>query len=159
LPRAGKLDSGPRVKDLGMGRRCATMKPNDELEPTVFVIFGGAGDLTSRKLVPALFDLSQDRSLPAYFSVLAIDRVDLSDGTLRRRQEIRMPLHSEERCMAGICQTSPISAGRFHLVIPRSLLRGQSFLVPSGAWQTRGRRPSERERTVRGKSTTVLSFP
>jgi glucose-6-phosphate 1-dehydrogenase len=34
------------------------MKPNDQLEPTVFVIFGGAGDLTWRKLVPALFDLS-----------------------------------------------------------------------------------------------------
>ena len=33
-------------------------KPNDQLEPTVFVIFGGAGDLTWRKLVPALFDLS-----------------------------------------------------------------------------------------------------
>jgi glucose-6-phosphate 1-dehydrogenase len=30
------------------------MKTNDELEPTVFVIFGGAGDLNWRKLVPAL---------------------------------------------------------------------------------------------------------
>ena len=29
------------------------MKPNEPLEPTVFVIFGGAGDLTWRKLVPA----------------------------------------------------------------------------------------------------------
>ena len=58
---------------------------NDHLEPTVFVIFGGAGDLTWRKLVPALFDLSQDRSLPADFSVIAVDRVDLSDETLRRR--------------------------------------------------------------------------
>ena len=43
------------------------MKTNDQLEPTVFVIFGGAGDLTWRKLVPALFDLSQDRSMPANF--------------------------------------------------------------------------------------------
>ncbi len=61
------------------------MIANDHLEPTVFVIFGGAGDLTWRKLVPALFDLSQDRSLPADFSVIAVDRVDLSDETLRRR--------------------------------------------------------------------------
>lgn len=45
------------------------------------------------------------------------------------------------------------------LVIPRSLLRGQSFLVPSGVWRTRGTMQSERERTVRGKSTTTLSFP
>jgi glucose-6-phosphate 1-dehydrogenase len=61
------------------------MKPSDHPEPTVFVIFGGAGDLTWRKLVPALFDLSQDRSMPADFSVIAVDRVDLSDDKLRRR--------------------------------------------------------------------------
>ena len=61
------------------------MNPNDQLEPTVFVIFGGAGDLTWRRLVPALFDLSQDRSLPADFSVIAVERVVLSDDTLRRR--------------------------------------------------------------------------
>ena len=58
---------------------------SDQPDPTVFVIFGGAGDLTWRKLVPALFDLSQDRSLPADFAVLAVDRADLSDDQLRRR--------------------------------------------------------------------------
>jgi len=62
-----------------------SMKPTDQLEPTVFVIFGGAGDLTWRKLVPALFDLSQDRSVPANYSIIAVDRVDLSDEKLRRR--------------------------------------------------------------------------
>ncbi len=61
------------------------MKTNDQLEPTVFVIFGGSGDLTWRKLVPALFDLSQDRSMPAHFSVIAVGRADLSDDKLRRR--------------------------------------------------------------------------
>jgi glucose-6-phosphate 1-dehydrogenase len=61
------------------------MKTNDQLEPTVFVIFGGAGDLTWRKLVPALFDLSQDRSLPALFAIIAVDRIKLGDDALRRR--------------------------------------------------------------------------
>jgi glucose-6-phosphate 1-dehydrogenase len=61
------------------------MNTNDQLQPTVFVIFGGAGDLTWRKLVPALFDLYQGRSMPAHFSVIAVDRVDLSDEKLRRR--------------------------------------------------------------------------
>jgi len=61
------------------------MKPNDQLEPTVFAIFGGAGDLTWRKLVPALFDLSQDRSMPLRFSIIGVDRVQLSDDELRRR--------------------------------------------------------------------------
>jgi glucose-6-phosphate 1-dehydrogenase len=61
------------------------MKMTEQLDPTVFVIFGGAGDLTWRKLVPALFDLSQDRSMPANFSIIAVDRVASSDEALRRR--------------------------------------------------------------------------
>ncbi|MDD5544216.1 MAG: glucose-6-phosphate dehydrogenase [Acidobacteriia bacterium] len=61
------------------------MKTNDQLEPTVIVIFGGAGDLTWRKLVPALYDLSRDRSMPARFSIIVVDRVDLSEEKLRRR--------------------------------------------------------------------------
>jgi glucose-6-phosphate 1-dehydrogenase len=60
-------------------------KTEVNLEPTVFIIFGGAGDLTWRKLIPALFDLSQDRSMPACFSVIAVDRVAMSDEKLRRR--------------------------------------------------------------------------
>jgi glucose-6-phosphate 1-dehydrogenase len=61
------------------------MKTSDQLEPTVFVIFGGAGDLTWRKLIPALFDLSQDRSLPPQFAIIAVDRVKFSDSQLRKR--------------------------------------------------------------------------
>jgi glucose-6-phosphate 1-dehydrogenase len=61
------------------------MKTNDPLEPTVFVIFGGGGDLTWRKLVPALFDLSQVRSLPANYSIIAVDRLAMSDEALRTR--------------------------------------------------------------------------
>ncbi len=61
------------------------MKSPDSFEPTVFAIFGGAGDLTWRKLIPALFDLSQDRNLPAQFAIIAIDRMKLSDRQLRQR--------------------------------------------------------------------------
>jgi glucose-6-phosphate 1-dehydrogenase len=61
------------------------MKTTDQLDPTIFVIFGGAGDLTWRKLIPALFDLSQDRSLPAKFEIIAVDRIKLGDAALRHR--------------------------------------------------------------------------
>jgi len=33
------------------------MKTTEGLDPIIFVIFGGAGDLAWRKLIPALFDL------------------------------------------------------------------------------------------------------
>ena len=59
------------------------MKATETILPTVFAIFGGAGDLTWRKLVPALFDLSFDRSMPFHFSIIVIDRIELTDDHLR----------------------------------------------------------------------------
>jgi len=61
------------------------MEINDRLEPNIFVIFGGAGDLTWRKLMPALFDLSQSHSIPFHFAIIAVDRVPLSEAALRKR--------------------------------------------------------------------------
>jgi glucose-6-phosphate 1-dehydrogenase len=42
--------------------------------PTIFVIFGGAGDLTWRKLIPSLFDLHRDGRMPRRFAIMAVDR-------------------------------------------------------------------------------------
>ena len=61
------------------------MKTADRLDPTVFVIFGATGNLTLRKLIPALFDLSLDRSLPSQFAIIAVGRIELGDDALRRR--------------------------------------------------------------------------
>ena len=61
------------------------MKSKEQLEPNVFVIFGGAGDLAWRKLIPALFDLFLSRSVPDQYSIIAVDRVELSDAALRSR--------------------------------------------------------------------------
>ncbi|MDB6093261.1 MAG: zwf, partial [Verrucomicrobia bacterium] len=35
--------------------------------PTVIVIFGASGDLTARKLIPAIYNLAHDGLLPADF--------------------------------------------------------------------------------------------
>jgi len=61
------------------------MDSKSKLEPTIFVIFGGGGDLTWRKLVPALFDLSQDRSMPDQFAIIGVDMQPLGDEELRKR--------------------------------------------------------------------------
>jgi glucose-6-phosphate 1-dehydrogenase len=47
--------------------------------PTVLVIFGATGDLTRRKLVPALWHLYRNKQLPALFQVVGFSRQDLSD--------------------------------------------------------------------------------
>jgi glucose-6-phosphate 1-dehydrogenase len=53
--------------------------------PTAVIIFGAAGDLTRRKLVPALFNLFLDKVLPEQFTLIGLDRVPLTDDELRRR--------------------------------------------------------------------------
>lgn len=61
------------------------IKPmNDLLKPTVFAIFGGVGDLAWRKLVPALFDLSQENIIPSHFSIITISHHELTDHDLRK---------------------------------------------------------------------------
>src|SRR5579862_5518068 len=49
------------------------------------VIFGASGDLTKRKLMPALFRLAYDRRLPAGFAVVGISRTPLSDEQFRQK--------------------------------------------------------------------------
>ena len=55
--------------------------------PCIVVIFGASGDLTKRKLVPALFRLSQERLLPAEFAIVGISRSPLSDEEFRNRMK------------------------------------------------------------------------
>ena len=59
------------------------MRTNNQPEPTIFAIFGGTGDLAWRKLIPALFDLSRDRSMPVNFSILVLGRGKVTDDKLR----------------------------------------------------------------------------
>jgi glucose-6-phosphate 1-dehydrogenase len=51
--------------------------------PIIIVIFGGAGDLTWRKLIPSLFDLFRAGRMPAQFAILALDRMPFRDADLR----------------------------------------------------------------------------
>lgn len=53
-------------------------------EPCFFVIFGGGGDLSWRKLVPALYNLYLDRSLPDDFAILGTGRKEMNDDEFRR---------------------------------------------------------------------------
>src|SRR6267378_6705367 len=52
--------------------------------PCAIVIFGASGDLTHRKLIPALFDLFQAGLLSKHFAVLGFSRSQLSNDEFRR---------------------------------------------------------------------------
>jgi glucose-6-phosphate 1-dehydrogenase len=53
-------------------------------DPTVFVIFGGAGDLAWRKLIPALYNLFLDKWLPEKFSIIGTGHRHTSDEEFRQ---------------------------------------------------------------------------
>ena len=52
--------------------------------PTVVVIFGASGDLTARKLIPAVYNLGVDNLLPADFYLVGFGRKKISDDNFRK---------------------------------------------------------------------------
>ncbi|RYY30631.1 MAG: glucose-6-phosphate dehydrogenase [Sphingobacteriaceae bacterium] len=54
-------------------------------QPTVFVIFGGTGDLNWRKITPALYNLFLDDWLPERFSIIGTGRTKLSDDDFKTK--------------------------------------------------------------------------
>jgi glucose-6-phosphate 1-dehydrogenase len=56
-------------------------------DPCVLVIFGASGDLTRRKLFPALYSLALRRLLPERFGVIGVARSRESDDEFRERMK------------------------------------------------------------------------
>src|SRR5438045_9494778 len=63
--------------------------------PCVFVLFGAAGDLTKRKLVPALFNLGKAKLLPENFAVIGVSVDDLSLEDFRTQVTSFLPAGSD----------------------------------------------------------------
>ena len=55
--------------------------------PCILIIFGASGDLSRRKLIPALFDLYRLKTLPQRFCVLGVGRTLIDDLEFRQRVE------------------------------------------------------------------------
>lgn len=69
-------------------------RPTDQL----LVIFGASGDLTGRKLLPALFELHVNKMLPQHFAILGAARTRFTDEEFRiiQRKEILDARKKEE---------------------------------------------------------------
>jgi glucose-6-phosphate 1-dehydrogenase len=64
-------------------------------EPCSIVIFGASGDLTARKLIPALYHLCKDKLMPPDFRVIGFARRDKTDELFRN--ELREALNQFSR--------------------------------------------------------------
>ncbi|MEO6833959.1 MAG: glucose-6-phosphate dehydrogenase [Chitinophagaceae bacterium] len=59
------------------------MEENEKIDASVIVIYGGGGDLTWRKLMPALYNLFLDGWLPEHFKVIGVAKTDFTDASFR----------------------------------------------------------------------------
>ncbi len=101
--------------------------------PFALTIFGASGDLTKRKLVPALWSLFQGRVLPEPFVVIGVARSEMSHDDFRRRMReavaefarVQPPAsHVWDRFASSLyyCPGSPADPALYERL--RTLLRG-----------------------------------
>ncbi len=60
-------------------------------EACVMVIFGASGDLTRRKLMPAIYSLFRQNLLRQGFSVVGVSNVPMNDDEFRRQMRAAVP--------------------------------------------------------------------
>lgn len=66
-------------------------------DPCVMVIFGATGDLTGRKLLPALYNLALDGQLPSHFACVGFARREKSNETFRQELLAAVNQYSRNR--------------------------------------------------------------
>ena len=97
-PPQSNTGAGPRAAagPTSAGRRAARgdaprlevprgpMRPREQTPPLALVIFGASGDLTARKILPALADLADRGRLSDRFTVIGVARTEWTDDEFRK---------------------------------------------------------------------------
>jgi glucose-6-phosphate 1-dehydrogenase len=88
---------------------CRLEQVRKAVEPCTLVIFGASGDLTARKLIPALYHLAKGGQMPAEFRIVGFARREKSDASWRAelREALDVFSHSQpvdEAVWAGFAQ-------------------------------------------------------
>jgi glucose-6-phosphate 1-dehydrogenase len=76
------------------------------------VIFGASGDLTERKLMPALFSLACEGLLPEQFAIVGVARSEMDDDSFR--QKIKQGIEKFSRLKPDECTAWPKFAEALH---------------------------------------------
>lgn len=69
-------------------------KPENDIPAVTIVIFGASGDLTSRKLIPALYDLHRKGRLNEQTNIVGFSRSDFSDDAFRDTMQTHVKDHT-----------------------------------------------------------------
>jgi len=106
-------------------------------EPHILVIFGASGDLTKRKLIPALYELHTENLLPDQFAILGVSRTELSDLSFREKMQEFLPKQPNkqkdiDQFMEHLYY-QPLStsdSAEYHLLKSRLELLGSELSIP-----------------------------
>jgi glucose-6-phosphate 1-dehydrogenase len=96
-----------------------------QLEPCTIVIFGASGDLTARKLIPALYHLFKEKQMPSSFRVVGFARREKTDALWR--EELRGALEQFSR-------TKPVEEKVWH-AFAENIFYCQGDLTDDAAYQ------------------------
>jgi glucose-6-phosphate 1-dehydrogenase len=95
------------------------------LDACTIVIFGASGDLTARKLIPALYQLFKEKQMPASFRVVGFARREKTDASWR--QELRVALDQFSR-------TKPVD-DKLWTAFAENIFYGQGDLTDDAAYK------------------------
>jgi glucose-6-phosphate 1-dehydrogenase len=71
--------------DTTTGPQDKSVRNGQAAPPCAMVIFGASGDLTKRKLIPALYNVAKSNLLAREFAVIGVARADMNDESFRAR--------------------------------------------------------------------------
>lgn len=80
----------------------AEERPGQTGPPCIMVIFGAAGDLTRRKLIPAIYNLAKGNLLSRDFALVGLARAPLSSGDFRKKLRSDMEEFATEPVTADL---------------------------------------------------------
>ncbi len=118
-------------------------------DPATIVIFGASGDLTQRKLAPALHTLSCRKLLSPDTRVIGLSRTDYTDEAFRERLREGVQAYSRAQSWPNICELWPKFAERY------SYMPGD--FDDEGAYHRLGKRLAQIKQTS-GTADNVLFY-
>lgn len=125
--------------------------PHRQPDPCVLVIFGATGDLTARKLVPALYNLAHEGHLPTGFAILGYGRRAKSDEAFRA--ELR-------KAVAQHARFQPINPAIWDALASGIFYQQGEYANPTDFQQLAHRlRQLDRDRGTAGRYLYYLATP
>jgi glucose-6-phosphate 1-dehydrogenase len=120
-------------------------------DPCVLVIFGITGDLTRRKLMPALYNLALDGRLPDRLAIVGVAREQTSTGAVRSTLRQALEEHSRRRPVDPV--VGEALAGRL-TYLPGSLDDPETYRALGQLLET-----EERRHHTQGNRICYLAIP